>query len=318
MLGYAIALEFLRGGHSVEAVAQRPASLGPTFDDHVKLHLRNLEELTQQQLVPLMQGMDVVVHAFGPDDRVAPPAPASAFFSEKLGGMTERVVLAARQAGVKKVIVLGSYFVSMHRLHPQWHLAQRHPYIAARVEQEQRAFAAGTVANGTPTTDVMVLELPYIFGVTPGRTPFWKDVLFERVRVMPVAMYPRGGSTVMTTRQVGEAVVGAALRGEHGRGYPTGDVNMSWNELIGIIRGEMGLSTRIINIPPLVTSLSMQQEAARQRREGKESGLDLRYLARDIMHREFYFDSEESRAVLGHQPGGVEQAIRETVRASYP
>lgn len=318
MLGYAIALEFLRHGHSVGAVARSPAKLGPEFDDHVKLHLLNIDEATPTQLSALMQGVDVVVHAFGPDDRVAPPAPASRFFTEQLGGVTERVVRAARQAHVKRVVVLGSYFVTMHRLHPQWQLPQHHPYIAARLDQEERAFAAGEAPGEHPQTDVMVLELPYIFGVTPGRTPFWKDVLFERLRPMKTVMYPKGGSVVMTTRQVGQATLGAALRGEHRGAYATGDVNMSWNELVGLIRAELGQSTRVINVPPFLTSIPMRQEAARNRRKGLEGGLDYLRLAQDIMHREFYFDCERDRAVLGHETGGVPEAIRETVRASYP
>lgn len=263
-----------------------------------------------------MHGVDVVVHAFGQDDRVSPPAPASKFFKEQLGGVTERVVQAARQAQVKRVVVLGSYFVAMHRLHPEWQLAEHHPYIAARLDQEERAFAAGEAASEHPRTDVMVLELPYIFGVTPGRTPFWKDVLFERLRPMKVVMYPKGGSVVMTTKQVGEATLGAALHGQHRGSYATGDVNMPWNELVATIRSELGQSTRVINVPPFLTSLPMKQEAAKNRKEGLESGLNMTYLATDIMHREFYFDCEKDRAVLGHQPGGVHEAIRETVRAS--
>lgn len=131
-------------------------------------------------------------------------------------------------------------------------------------------------------------------------------------------MYPKGGSVVMTTKQVGEATLGAALRGEHRGSYATGDVNMPWNELVKIIRREMHQSERVINVPPFLTSLPMKQEFSKNRKEGLESGLDMSRLATDIMHREFYFDCDRDRAVLGHQPGGVPEAIRATVRASYP
>ncbi|WP_135230396.1 NAD-dependent epimerase/dehydratase family protein [Deinococcus fonticola] len=318
MLGYPIALEFLKQGHEVVAAARSAAKLGPAFDDHVKLHLLPLDTASMNELAALMSGVDVVVQAFGADDRVVPAAPALPFFQEQLGGVTERVVLAARQAGVRRVVVLGSYFVTMHRLHPDWQLAQHHPYIAARLEQEGRAFAAGEAENGLPRTDVMVLELPYIFGVTPGRTPFWKEVLFDRLKAMSFVMYPRGGSAVLTTRQVGEATLGAALRGNHRKAYAVADVNLTWNELVGLIRAELGQSTHVLNVPAFLTNLPLKQEAAKQQKEGQEGGLNLNFLARDIMHREFFVDAEKDRAILGHQPGGVPEAIRETVRASYP
>jgi hypothetical protein len=50
--------------------------------------------------------------------------------------------------------------------------------------------------------DVMVLELPYIFGAMPGRTPLWKDVFIERFFRAPVICFPRGGTTMIHVRAV--------------------------------------------------------------------------------------------------------------------
>lgn len=65
-----------------------------------------------------------------------------------------------------------------------------------------RAFAAPALSFADDDFSVGVLELPYIFGTQPGRKPVWV-FLVEQVRQMKGAtLYPRGGTTMVTVRQV--------------------------------------------------------------------------------------------------------------------
>lgn len=318
MLGYPTALEFLRGGHEVHSVSSRPARIDAEFDKGVHQHALNLTDASDEDLLAVLRGMDVLIYALGPDDRVTPPAPALTYFRRELADRTARLLTLARQAGVRKAVVFGSYFATFDRLQPAWGLAARHPYVQARVEQARRAIQAGQEPGAAPRMDVVILEIPYVFGVTPGREPFWKAVLFDRVRGGRVALYPKGGSVVMTTTQLAQAAVGAALHGPHGAHYPVGDVNMTWTDLIGLIRSELGVPPRVVHVPEFLTRLNLQAEGRRHRAQGLESGLNPETLAADIMYRELYPDVQESRRVLGYASGGVQEAIRQTVRASYP
>lgn len=319
MLGYACCLEFVRHGHEVEGVSRSGKPLGAEFNEHVVVHAHDMSSVSDIELTSLMLGTDVLVYALGPDDREVPAAPALDYYREHLVARTARILQVARQAGVRRAVVLGSYFSYFDRQHPEWKLAEHHPYIQARQEQAQAAIAAGEPEEeGEHRLDVMILEIPYVFGATPGQTPFWKDVLFDRLRAMKRVLYPAGGSAMVTTKQVGEAVVGLALRGEHGGRYPVADVNMSWNELIAIVRSEMGLSTGVTNVPAFLTALPLRRRHKELREKGLEAGLDYSRLPHDIMHRKLYVNTEESRRQLAFTSGGVPQAIRETVWASYP
>lgn len=313
MLGYAAAMEFLAHGHQVEATARRARSFGTAFDTGVKLRLVDISEQTPEQLVALFQGQDAVVYALGPDDREAPPAPAAAFFDKYLVEQTERVAQAARQAGVKKLVVLGSYFCTVVRQHPDWPLAEHHPYIAARLRQERQAIAAGQAG----VMDVCMLEIPYVFGPTPGQVTFFKELLFERIRKMPVVMYPKGGSLMTTTEQVARATLGAVLHGEHGGRYPVGEVNMDWNEMLRHILTGLGQRKTIVNVPMFLSQMNVNGELKKQSNEGREAGLAIRYLMPDVLYRQFYVDTTESRQKLDYGHTDVPAALTEMVRDAY-
>ncbi len=319
-LGYATAMHLLACGDEVHVTARHPVTISPGFDSGVTQRAVDLFAAPDQQLVALMRGLDAVVYALGPDDRERVAAPAEAHFTALLVDQTRRIVRAARRAGVRRVVVLGSYFTTMHREHPEWDLAGRHVYIGARIAQARAAIEAGeeTIGAGTPPTAVMVLELPYVFGVTPGRVPFWKTALFDRLLAMPVVTYPRGGTIAATVDQVAQAVRGALLRGEHGRRYPIGDATLRWTELIPRVLIAVGRRPIVVTVPAALTGPAMRAERRAQERAGTESGLDPIRLVPDIVARMFTYDPEPSRMALGFDRGGVPEALHATVRACYP
>ena len=104
------------------------------------------------------------------------------------------------------------------------------PYIRSRIDQENVAMnLAGD------DLDVAVLELPYIFGTQPGRKPVWVFLAEQVISMKGVTMYPKGGSTMVTVHQVGQAIADALERNKGGRCYPIGYYNMMWVELIKIV-----------------------------------------------------------------------------------
>ena len=98
--------------------------------------------------------------------------------------------------------------------------------------------------------DVAVLELPYIFGTQPGRKPVWVFLVENVMSMKSVTMYPRGGSTMVTVKQVGQALAGAIERNRGGSCYPIGYYNMTWKEMLGIVHKHLGCpGKKVLTIP---------------------------------------------------------------------
>src|SRR5699024_1051484 len=137
----------------------------------------------------------------------------------------KRLLKLAKECGVKHSVILGSYFSYFAKKHPEWKLTKYHPYIRSRIDQEEAAMSfAGK------DFDVAVLDLPYIFGTQPGRKPVWV-FLVENIRSMKNAtLWPKGGSTMVTVKQVGQAIAGALERNRGGKCYPIGYYNMEWKQ----------------------------------------------------------------------------------------
>ncbi|MHA1819812.1 MAG: NAD(P)H-binding protein [Promethearchaeota archaeon] len=312
-LGYYACLEFLKRGHQVSTISLPDIELGSWFPKEVEVKYGNVFTMPHDELIDLFKGFDAMVYAVGPDDRVTPKAPAYEFFHERLVVSCTKVVKAAVEAGVKRGVILNSYFAYFDRKYPERHLSERHPYIKCRVEQ-----AESVIKAGDDKMVVSVLELPYIFGTMPERIPLWKDVLLERIRKMKRVMFPKGGSNMITVQHVAEAIVGAAENGKESRRYPVGDENMSWKEMLSIMLEAMGLKKKIITIPTFLATLYGKKIKREDKKQGKEAGLDPEYLFKDIQSQYLYFDPTPTIEVLKYNRGGVREAIIETVKRCYP
>jgi dihydroflavonol-4-reductase len=309
LLGYHTALECLRCGDTVRSLAIPDVELGDWYPKKIELVYGDIFTLPPDRLSRMIEGCEGFVYAVGPDDRVTPPAPAYEFFHDRLVAKCASAVRAAKQAGVRRCVVLNSYFATFDRLHPEWRLTARHPYIRCRVEQAEAAVAAG--GDGM---DVCMLELPYIFGTMPGRMPLWKGVLVDRIRSMGTVFFPQGGTAMIAVEHVAQAIRGALERGRHAARYPIGDVNMPWKQMLRIMLDAMGESKRIVYVPKILAALAGCRMRAEHRRQGRESGLDPVRLFGDILCRFLYLDAEPARAELGFGSGGIEEAISQTTR----
>ena len=312
-LGYHSILVGLERGHSFGALAIDDVPLKGWYPQEVALSFGDVFTMTEEALIKHFKGYDGLIYAVGPDDRVEPPAPAYEFFHARLVDACEKVVIAARKAGIKRCVILNSYFAYFNRVWPEKKLAERHPYIRCRVEQAER-----TIAAGGDEMDVMILELPYIFGSMPHRIPLWKDVMLDRFAKGRVVFFPKGGTNMLSVRHVGEAVIGALENGKHGMRYPVGDENHTFKAMLEMLLEAKGTPKKIIGVPSAFTQLGGIFINMRFKRKGLESGLNIRYLMRDIMSDFCYFDPAESTKALGYGRGGLKEAIADTIRACYP
>ncbi len=312
-LGYHSLLEARRRGYKVNALAIDDVELGDWYPSEVNVGFGDVFVLSEDNLQRHFKGHDSMIYAVGPDDRITPPAPAYDFFRIRLVDAVEKVATAARKAGIKKMVVLNSYFAYFDRIWPHKELSKHHPYIRCRVEQAEKVIAAGK-----DEMDVIMLELPYIFGSMPGRIPLWKDVLLDRFAKGRFIFFPKGGTNMIAVEHVAEAIIGALENGKHGHRYTVGDENHTYNEMLDMMMSAIGENKRIINIPRSIAVMAGAIIEKDFKKKGLEGGLEARLLMKDIMTDYLYFDPEETVKELGYKRGGIKEAIVKTMKACYP
>lgn len=317
LLGYHAGLEFLKRGYGVSALAIEDIELEEWFPREIQVFHKDVFEEDMASLEEVLTGYDALIYAMGPDDRSVPSAPASQFFEEKLVRTSARVFEAASRAGIKRAVLLGSYFHHFHRKWPHLGLVHRHPYIRARVDQEEAVLkAAESVSDRTMET--MILELPYIFGTMPRRTPLWKEVFFDRLLPMNPIFYPSGGSSMICVENVAEAIAGAVVHGEHGERYPIGGQNIHWKEMFAIMFRAIGAERRVIHVPHWVAALAGRHMMWKEKRRSREPGLHLAYVFKDIIGQKFFLEPANSVLALKYGIGDVRASIAKTAVACYP
>lgn len=308
-LGYHATKELLTCGHQVKILALPPEPLPGFFPLEVEIHLADMSSLSDEQLQSLLRGNDAVVFAAGVDDRVTPKKPAYPFFSKYNVESVRRVFILASTAGVKRGVVLGSYFAYFDRLWPEMNLTIHHPYIRSRVEQARAAIDAG--GN---EMNVSVLELPYIFGSMPGKIPLWKPLVSYIKSSFPL-FYPAGGTACVSVHQVAQAIRGAVELGEPGKCYPIGGTNLTWVQLMEEISRLARKPKRVITLPTWLVKAGAWCLRLVHDLKGLESGLEpVAFI--DLQTRNTFIDPQGSQSSLQYSSEDLTQALKDTVRAS--
>lgn len=164
------------------------------------------------------------------------------------------------------------------------------------------------------TFSVAVLELPYIFGTQPGRKPVWM-FLAEQIRSSKGnVMYPKGGSTMVTVHQVGQALAGALEHTQGGKCWPIGYYNMTWKQMITIMCKHMGCpEKKVTTIPNWMFTLGCKSMVKDYKKRNIDNGLYLPKLAQ-IQCSELFIDKSLGCEPLGVEPDDIDAAIGDSMR----
>ena len=204
LLGSAAAEELIKRGHEVKAIALPPVPEGANLPPQMSLEFKNYLTFSDDEIRQYLSGCEGFVFASGIDERVTGPKPIYDYFNKFNVTPLERLLRIAKECGVKHAVICGSYFSYFDKKWPSLELSKWHPYIRSRRTQEKMALPFADDNFG-----VAILELPYIFGVQQGREPVW-TIIVKAVRGMKgVTMYPKGGTTMVTRKQVAQAMAGA-------------------------------------------------------------------------------------------------------------
>lgn len=314
LLGCEAATDLIKKGHKVTSVALPPLPQGAPIPKEMEIIFGNINEKSDDEILDLLKGNDVFIYAAGVDERVEFPAPVMDYYDKFNNAPLRRIFPLCKKAGVKRAVVLGSYFAYLTKSRPDMRLQQRNPYFKARMLQEEICKNAADESFST-----CVLELPYIFGTQPGRKPVW-TILIEQLAFMdkwPFTMYPKGGTAMLTCRQVGQAIAGAALRDKPGfEAIPIAMYNMKWDEFLSIVyeaRG-MGADRKIVGVSPLMMKMGMFKVAKDYKKRGIDSGMDPFNLP-DIMDIDLFINNAYTKE-LGVEEDDIREAIADSIRVS--
>jgi len=314
-LGSITAQELINRGHQVSAIALPPVMEG--LAPQMKLEYKNYLTLTDDELRSHFAGCQGFIFAAGIDERITGPKPVHEYFNKYNVIPLERMLRIAKECGVKHSVICGSYFSHFDKKWPNKQMAKWHPYIRSRRDQEKMA-----LSFADNNFSVAVLELPYIFGIQKEREPVW-TIIVKAIRGMKGStMYPKGGTTMVTRKQVAQAMAGALEKTKGGQCWPIGCYNLTWKEFLTIVHKNMGMPGRkIITIPNWLLNMGikfMEKSIRGPEVEGaaeSEGGICLSKFS-DIQGAETFIDRSLACDFLGVQDDDIEKAIGESVRLS--
>lgn len=309
LLGSEAAAELIRRGHTVKTIALPPLPAGAVLPPEMEVEFGNYMELTDEEIRKHFNGCEGFVFAAGVDERVEGPPPVYELFKKYNITALERLLRIAKECGVKHTVICGSYFSYFAKERPQLELTKWHPYIRSRIDQETMA-----MSYADERFNVAVLELPYIFGTQPGRKPVWV-FLVEMIRGMKgVTMFPKGGTTMVTVKQVGQSIAGALERTKGGKCWPIGFYNMTWKEFLAIVHKYMGAPGRkVLTIPKWMYTMGSKGLMKKQAAEGMEGGLHMVKFA-DLQCSNQFIDKKLGCEPLGVQSDDIDAAIGDSIR----
>jgi len=313
LLGCEAAIQLIKHGHKVTSVALPPLPQGAPIPEEMDLIFGDINKKSDEEILEMLKGNDVFIFAAGVDERVEFPAPVYDYYYKFNIAPLERIFPLCKQAGVRRAVVLGSYFAFLAKERPEAGFEKRNPYFKSRLAQEKVCEDACD-----DTFSAKVLELPYIFGTQPGRKPVW-TVLIEQIAFMdkwPFTMYPKGGTAMLTCRQVGEVICGAAEREEPGfEAFPIGMYNQTWNEFLSIVYDARGMAGRkILGVAPWMMKMGMKKVVKDYKERGIDSGMDP-YNLPDIMDINLFIDRKYAE-MLGATEDDIKSAIFDSIKVS--
>lgn len=314
LLGCEAAKQLIAHGHKVTSVALPPLPEGAPIPKEMEIIFGDINKRSDEEVEEMLKGNDVFIFAAGVDERVEFPAPVEDYYYKFNITPLKRMLPMCKKAGVKNAVVLGSYFSWLSKKYPEKGFQKKNKYFAARLQQEE-------VCRGFCDDDfsVKVLELPYIFGTQPGRRPVW-TILIEQLKGMdklPFTLYPKGGTSMLTCRQVGEVICGAAERTVKGfEAFPIGMYNMKWDKFLKIVyaaRG-MGADRKIVGVAPWMMKMGMFSIVKDYKKRGIDSGMDPFNLA-DIMDIDIFYSNKYAKE-LGATEDDINAAITDSIKVS--
>ena len=238
----------------------------------------------------LLKGFDALLFCAGNDIRHVDASQGQAGLAAQWHANNSiaipRFFAKAKAAGIKKAVMLGSFYPQMA---PE--LINSNPYVRSRHES-----CVGVRALNDASFNVVSINAPFMVGHVPGLSVPMFDayVSYARGQIEAIPAYgPKGGTNFMSVQSLSEAMYQALLHGEPGKAYLVGDENLTFAQYFQMFFEAVGNAT---TVPEVDQEHPMMPDAAIYTGRGNYA----RYEADDS---------------LGYRRGDVRNAINALVAA---
>lgn len=231
LLGGHAALHLQSLGHQVTIAARKPA---PATTAMARLPFIAMDYVAGKIRKEALQGFDSLVFAAGNDIRHVPPeSDAAAHWLYANGEALPRFFAQARDAGMRKAVLIGSFYPQI-----DIKLTESNPYVRSR-----HLACVGARALAAPGFDVCSLNAPFMVGSVPGLpSPIFEAyTAYAKGQMGDMPVFgPSGGTNFMSVRSLSEAIAGALDIGQSGEAYLVGDENISFADFFGLFFKAVG------------------------------------------------------------------------------
>lgn len=295
-VGGAAARDLVAKGHKVSAMSRSEASDAKITALGARPVRSDLESIAPEHL----KGVDAVIHAAA---FVEAWGPKDAWYKSNVLG-TQAVLDAARGAGVKRFIHIGTeaaivHGQHIHRADESYPLAPNspYPYCSTKAQAEMRVREANA-----PGFTTIVLRPRFIWG--PGDT-----TLLPVIEAMAKAgkwTWIDGGKAVTSTTHIDNLVHAidlALTKGEGGKAYfILDDGEVSMREIISGMAASKGLTLPDKSIPGWLADTVGAVSEGVWRLFGLKGEPPLTRHAAMVMSRDCTLNGDKARAGLGYAP----------------
>tara|TARA_R110000868_G_scaffold51158_7_gene162540 strand:- start:503 stop:1408 length:906 start_codon:yes stop_codon:yes gene_type:complete len=286
LIGGSAALHLSLSGHTVTIGARRAAPAGSPLAD---LPLIPIDFLKAEQDIDQLAPFDALIFAAGNDFRHIPHGtPEGQYWLRANVQGVPNFLGAAKRAGIRRAVYIGTYYPQTM---PQ--LIERIPYVRSR-----HAADVAARALASPGFEICSVNPPSVIGVVRGHidTRMKARAEYALGKMPEIPDFAIGGGTnVMSTRSLSEAISGALLSGESGKAYLVGDENLLFKQYMEEFFRAAG---REQTLPVIDQEHPLFPDAAIYFGRGNTL---------------FYEPDEKETELLGYRRGDIKRAIEEIV-----
>jgi dihydroflavonol-4-reductase len=286
LIGGHAALFLQAQGNEVAIAARKPPPAGSAL---ASLPFLPCDYVAGEFTAADLARLDAIVFAAGNDIRhVAPGSDMDAHWQKANVEAVPRFFALAREAGVKRAVLVGSFYPQVA---PQ--LIASSGYVRSRHQADE-----GVRTLASPGFAVCSVNAPFVVGTVPGLHVKMFEVYthYAQGKLGPMPVFgPAGGSNFISTQSLSEAIWGALQRGESGKAYLVGDENLSFAEYFAAFfraAGNVGTVPSLDQEHPLLPDIAL-------------------YTGRG--NTVAYEPDAQETALLGYRRGDVQRAVNEVV-----